>query len=177
MARAGRKRKNVVTHLNGPPRRGTTQAELNALNLRQQQKVMALALTQPHRRGRTNAGHPWLACALGRLCLAQRCPTHLYVAGETYASLVHRWRAAKGVPRHGPAGEGAVSIDGPPEARVRAWEATICRVERALESAQRGLNARMRKLLLDDCDLPPEQGAGIVQGLEIIARHVEQWGA
>jgi len=175
MAFAGRKRKLIAINLGGRQRRDTTQGELNALNLREQEKEMALVKSQPHRRDSEDAGHPWLASALGRLCLMHECPAHLHMAGETYASLIHRWRAAKGIPRQGPAGEGAVSVDGPSEARVRGWEATIARVEHALETTQRGLRMRMRVLLLDDLDLPRESGAAAVQGLEVIAAHVSGW--
>jgi hypothetical protein len=123
---------------------------LNEVNRQNALQEMAVVLAQPHRRGSEDKR---CASALGRFVLAQGLRSEVYDAGIEYAALVNRWRAAKGIPttvRQGIGGNG----EGPSDATVQSWASQIARIELAIVPISHPGFLAMRRLALDDENIP-----------------------
>lgn len=130
--------------------RPISQNTLAAMEQETEKAIKAVVLAQPHRRGNLDQ---MAESALGRLVMARKLRSEVYHAGNEYADIVRRWRAAKGVPvdlRLNVGGGG----DGPSEETVADWGRKMERVEAAvrLVSAERGLRL-MNSVVLDCRDV------------------------
>lgn len=89
------KRKPGPREPNGRPKRDRTQDALNAKNAAMSREVRAVALAQPHRRGKDDVR---LSDALGRFCARHRVRAEAYDAGCIYQASARRWRLLTGAP-------------------------------------------------------------------------------
>lgn len=136
MARSGRKRAVKPRHPGG-----------RVIGERPDQ-IVGTVLAQPHRRGDRDQ---LCASALGRACRRARLRRECYDAGEDYAALVRRWRAAKGAPsdlRLGGAGG-----EGPDQATVDRWRRTILECDGAMARESREGWIAARAAMLDEIDV------------------------
>lgn len=165
----GRPRKEGPREPNGQLQRPTLARILEAereVVENDRQNAMGVVLAQPHRRGND---HPWCATALGRFCLANRLKRELHHAGEEFADVMRRWRAAKGVPASVSLGFGRGG-DGPSSRTVAAWWEQIRAAEDSLRDRSKRHLAAVRHLVIDDADLPAEFALTAIEGLVILAR-------
>lgn len=161
MAR-GRKRKVGKREASGKPQRAPAGERADA--------IRGVVLAQPHRRGNTDqrAESPW-----GRFCL-RAGPGHrpldreIYDAGEQYAGLKRRWRAARGVPTDLRLGVGG-SGDGPSDITVAQWARTIARVEHAMARETVPGFLAIRGALFDHADIGLEYQEAAVVAAEVMA--------
>jgi hypothetical protein len=128
---------------------------------------------QPHRRGADDPSHKWLECALGRYCLAHSLHHALFSAGQDYAALIRRWRAAKGVPTEDRIGVGGSGV-GPSPRTVAKWEAEIEAIEQMLMRMDNlhGHFMAVRRLCVDDVDLFVTFAPFATAGLLALANHM-----
>ncbi len=147
MARRGRKRLAKPRHPGGEVIRQRPDA------------IIGVVLAQPHRRGDTDQLR---ASALGRACMRARLRRECYDAGEDYASIVRRWRAAKGCPTTLRLG-GASLGDGPDADTVARWRKTIIDCDSAMARETREGWIAAKAAMLDDIDLDATwEGAFVV---------------
>lgn len=123
---------------------------LNQANRQNAMEQMAVVLAQPHRRGSEDTR---CASALGRFVLAQGLRSEVYEAGLDYAKLINRWRSAKGIPTQIREGIGGLG-DGPSDETVQSWASQIARIELAIVPISHAGFLAMRRLCLDDHDIP-----------------------
>lgn len=149
-SRAGRKRKPGQREPNGRPQR-PTQSVLNELNQREAMKVKSVVLMQPHRNG---SEAKECATALGRFWMALRTPDNRLplLAGEGYADLVRRWRAAHGIAAAAAPEEATGTGAGPAWSTVQGWLRQIEDIERALLKASGNVLLATKRLVVDDLD-------------------------
>lgn len=166
MARTGRKRKTAAREPNGRLKRPTVDM-LNEMNHAKAMAETATVRAQPHRRG---SDAPECSSALGRfwLGLAINDRTLLH-AGESYAGLVRRWRAAWGAKEASVPAEGMTTGEGPSEKTVRAWRAEIDRIEAKLTQASCAVRFAIDRLVVEDRDLMLQSKLDAHLGLRIIA--------
>ena len=150
---------------NGKLRRPTV-AERDKLAKLKEQAEMQTVLAQPHRRGNTDQR---CASALGRACMALGLPQSYYDAGQNYAALRRRWRAAKGIPTDERLGIGSGA--GPEDGTVEGWEREIEQIWRALHSTGPGVMTLTDRLACDEFDVLGEGLEKARLGLECLARH------
>lgn len=129
------------------------------------ESIVSVVLAQPHRRGNTDqrAEGAW-----GRFCLRARLAREVYDAGEEYASVKRRWRAAKGVPstiRLGIGGSG----DGPSEATVMGWGRMLIRVEDGMARVNLAGYLAIRSAVFDQIDIGGEYESAAVVVAEWLA--------
>lgn len=112
----------------GKAKRPTAQ-QIAAAQRAAEEAEMRVVLAQPHRRGNRSqlAESP-----LGRFCLALDLPRELFDAGESYACLRHRWRAAQQAPSQMRLGGTPVDVD---LDQIRKWEDLLDAWERAMQDA------------------------------------------
>lgn len=96
MARSGAKRKAGLREPNGRLKRATTQAELNAISRREQDRMMAVAADNLERRGTREPTSPLAGTALRRFVIAYRLKLELITAGERLLADENRYRMLKG---------------------------------------------------------------------------------
>lgn len=170
--RRGRPRKAGAREPNGQLQRSTL-AQIIAADReqteRERQNATAVVMAQPHRRGND---HPWCATALGRFCLAHRLKKDLHDAGEKFADLVRRWRAAWGVPVPISLGIGG-SGQGPLMRTAAGWEEQIASVENALRRVSTAHLIAIRHLVLDDADVPAQHSSVAIEALMVLARSMD----
>lgn len=171
MGRRGPKLKQGAREPNGRLSRAEkakpTQEALNEANRKAIEQEIGVVLMQPHRRGRDDK---YCASALGRFVLAQGLRSEVYDAAERYADLVNRWRAAKGIPtplRLGIGGGG----EGPSEETVKSWALQIAKVELAIVPISHPGFLAMRRLVLDDEDIPSALWLDAAISLGALAQH------
>lgn len=152
-------------------RRKPTADMLNEMQRQKDAEIKRVVLDQPHRRDSVNPESPWNATALGRYCLAYKVRQELFEAGEAYAAIVRRYRAAKGIPTDSSTGEGGGG-DGPSAATVAGWERQLAICARALETCPNGTDAfrYTRQLVIDDFDIDPLNYPPVVLGLQALAQ-------
>lgn len=174
-SRAGRKRKTGKREPSGRLQRPTTMEALNAANAKKAIAETSVVLMQPHRRG-SDARE--CATALGRFWLNLKTDNRVTLnAGEEYAGLVRRWRAAWGAKDGTAPSEGAGTGEGPSEGTVRAWRKQIDKVEAALDRASCQIRFTVSKLVIDDRDLETRQErADALLGLRIVAIELQLLG-
>lgn len=165
MARAGRKRRELITREpNGRPKRPTVQ-QLEELQRQRFDFEKAIVLSQPHRRGDSDQRR---ASPLGRFVLDNKLRPELYDAGNEYAGLVRRLWAAKGVPSDQKGAAGSTGL-GPSDATVRGWE----RREEALRTALMRLSSQtflnIRRITVEEREVKTEFYAEVVAGLMTLA--------
>jgi hypothetical protein len=170
MGKRGPKRKIAQRYPSGQIKRPTTARALNDRNKQIVQAMQGVVLMQPHRRG---SEAKEAASALGRFWLRMKTDNKvIFHAGDHYAGLVRRWRAAHGLAPAHPLEEpdGGVS-DGPAWSTVQGWLRDIRKIERLLD----GLGARsaVDRIVIDDLDPPnPASEAAALMGLHAIALEV-----
>jgi len=168
MAKRGRPRKQGERYPSGGLRRPTL-AQMEEIERRKRLAETASVMAQPHRAwAGKQAGHHWLASALGRFCIRHKLRSELFDAGAEWTGIYRRWRAAKGIPdpNHSQTIGGGL---GPSDAIVDGWWRDIERVETALRQHGQGTFLSARHLLLDDSDLPDEAAADAIVGLRVVA--------
>lgn len=164
MSRPGRKRKPGSREANGQLKRPTVDM-LNELNRAKADQETALVRAQPHRGG---SDKPECSTALGRLWLSLGYTDRtLLQAGEDYAGLVRRWRAAWGAKDGTSPSEGAGTGIGPSDATVRAWRAKLDGIEAKLIRASHAVYLATNRLVVDDREV--NRPMDVVLGLKIIA--------
>lgn len=146
MGNVGRKRKELAAREPSGKLQRPSRAQLEAIERRKRDGEKAVVLAQPHRMGETS---DLAGSAFGRFCLRIKAKRALYDAGQDYAGLVRRWRAAKGVPMDVRLGVGG-SGDGPSDATVKGWERTMVSLDVAMLGCTREGYYAMRSLVLDD---------------------------
>jgi hypothetical protein len=166
-ARLGRKRKAGLRELNGRLLRPTV-AQMAERERAVRMAETHLVLMQPHRRG---DDRPECVTALGRFWLNLKTSDRtLLHAGESYAGLVRRFRAAWGMKEAVAPPEGLRTGEGPSDRTVRAWRAQIEAIEGKLSQASHQIRFTVNRLVLDDKDLTDKQAMLDAQlGLRIIA--------
>jgi hypothetical protein len=172
MGKPGRKPKPGKREPNGKPQR-PTQAVLNEITKREAMKVKNVVLMQPHRRGQESEH---CVTALGRLWLRMNTPNKVILhAGEHYAGLVRRWRAAHGMASAHAPEESTGTGDGPAWSTVQGWLRDIRQIEKLLDGL--GVMSAVARVVLDDLD-PIDRNAEIaaVMGLRAIAIEVNMLG-
>jgi hypothetical protein len=154
MAKAGRKRKErIAREPNGQPQR-PTKDQAEALQLR-------VILCQPHRAGQKNPTDQKHESAFGRFCLRRKLREEIYTAGVQFATLVHSWRIAKGVPSAIRISGGGGSGKGPSDATVHGWTQRIAAIHRALFVLDKDGYGAVRRMVLEEieCDARLESQA------------------
>jgi hypothetical protein len=144
----GRKRKIGARQPNGQ----LSRASKGQRSDRQQQAIFkerAVVLAQPHRRGNPDQR---CACAFGRFCMGAGFKPAVFDAGEQYAAVVRRWRAARGVPTNVRLSEGRGTGEGPSAETVAAWRAQIIRCDAAMSAAHHDGFLSVKSMILDDMD-------------------------
>jgi hypothetical protein len=144
-----------------------TAEALNEANRKAIEQEIGVVLMQPHRRGRDDK---YPASALGRFVVAQGLRSEVYDAADRYADLVNRWRAAKGIPtpvRLSIGGNG----EGPAEETVKSWAQQIARIELAIVPLSHPGFLAMRRLVLDDQDIPSALWYDAAISLGALAQH------
>jgi hypothetical protein len=174
MSRPGRKRKMAQRFPSGELRKPTTLAQLQQMQITRDEAQKVVVLSQPHRRGDTSQLR---ACPLGSFIL-DNCDKEarqtFYDAAQEYASIVRRWRAARGIPTTVRVGEGGMLGQGPSETTVRAWWDQIRTVEnRLVYSGSANLLNTMRRLVIDEVEVRAAPDA-IKRGLWIIAAALDR---
>lgn len=171
MARRGPKRKMVHREPNGKPQRPSVAQRQNDANARAALIVKNVVLGQPHRNG---SEAKECATALGRFWLRLKTDNKvIYQAGEHYAGLVRRWRAAHGMVSAQAPEETFGTGEGPAWATVQGWLRDIRKIEAALDRAGCVIRFAVNRLVIDDrdpIDRQAEQDALV--GLRIIALEV-----
>lgn len=164
----GRKRAAGQREANGRLKRPTV-AQLKEIEAARYRENMRQVAAQPHRRSAPDPLDPRLENALGRFCVRLKLRPELYDAGQEWASIVRRWRAAKGCPEpmlRGPQGSGL----GPSEATVAAWTRLVVEVERELSAHGQAVWFAARQVCIDDNDLALDQDEAGVLGLIEVAK-------
>jgi hypothetical protein len=166
MSKAGRKRKICHREPSGRPQRVTKIEALNKMNQERTEQVISVALNQPHRKGSRSQ---WRESVFGRFCDDHKLRESVYDAGNSYADLLRRWRAAKGVPtelRLGIGGNG----EGPSDATVAAWSQRIVSVRKNVIRSVGGCTWLMvESLAVDNIDLPQSSIMDGIAGLAALA--------
>jgi hypothetical protein len=126
--------------------------QLNALAIAREDREKVVVLDQPHRRGDTSQLRE---SALGRFVLDHyadaRMGRTIYDAGQAFADVVRRWRAARGVPSDVRAGGGLSTTEGPSAATVARWWAQITAVDSRLTyEVSAGALRAVRHLVIDE---------------------------
>lgn len=137
MARSGRKRASKPRHPGG------------RVIAERADQIRGAVLAQPHRRGDMDQ---LCASALGRACRRAKLRRECYDAGEDYASLVRRWRAAKGAPSTLRLGGGAGG-DGPDQATIDRWRRNIVDCDAAMARESREGWIAAKAAMLDEIDV------------------------
>ena len=170
MARAGRKRKELVAREPSGKIKRPTRAEMAAADLRKREGERSFVLMQPHRNGEASQ---LAGSAFGRYCLRMKMRRELYDAGEEYANVVRRWRAARGIPTDLRLSEGAGTGDGPAGTTVAAWAKRISSLNNTmLNTSKEGFFA-VRQMILDGYDIGMDQDGCASETLVALAVDLE----
>jgi hypothetical protein len=162
MARAGRKRKPIISREpNGRPQRPTMQ-QLNAMQVSREDAEKVVALAQPHRGGDKDQLR---GTALGRFLLQHVSDPDrrrdFYRGVEEFGNLIRRWQNAWGVPPHAkvPSDDikGGGTGEGASWASLAAMWERICKVDnRLIGSGQARMPRLIRRLVLEDREVQAE---------------------
>lgn len=164
----GRKRAAGQREANGRLKRPTV-AQLKEIEAARYRENMRQVAGQPHRRLAPDPLDPRLENALGRFCVRMKLRPELYDAGQEWAAIVRRWRAAKGCPEpmlRGPQGSGL----GPSDATVAAWTRLVVEVERELSTHGAAVWFAARGVCIDDIEPTLENEEAAVVGLLEVAK-------
>jgi hypothetical protein len=163
--RRGRPRKNGPRHSNGHLKRQPADSP------------RAMAARMPHRRGLGEHLLDQLAeSELGRMVLRGELDATLALAGETYARLWRGYLTTLDAPRWPWRGQGReTACAGCPAPDERKW----CRCDllrriwreayTALVSTGGGVEALVRRVVIDDVACPAEGLPGLIRGLSVLA--------
>ena len=140
------------------------------------QVEMRTVLRQPHRRDMAQPEHPWCASMLGRFCLIHKVRRELHDCAADYASLLHRWNVAKGIPMPDSTGVAGTGL-GPSAATVAAWWRDIQAMEAAMKRSLPGKQgniafAAVRHIAVDGASIPPEYVPAAIQAMLALANHM-----
>lgn len=160
----GRKRKKGHREANGRPLRARV-GQQEASAAAEREATLSVAMAQPHRLGDAD---PRCSSALGRFCLRNKLKSELLRAGEAYAGIVRRWRAAKGVPTEGNGSVGG-SGGGPSDATVREWGKQRLRCDRAMMKAHGDGMYAVVLMTLYEGDCPDGQAQFAIWALTALA--------
>lgn len=166
MSRPGRKRKMAPRTPCGKIKlRRPTMTELATLDREARQSEMQVVLLQPHRLGDTDQ---LCVSALGRFVKAHKLRREYHDAAESYAGLVRRLWAAKGVPTDQRSGETGSGI-GPSDATVRKWEKEELAVRTALMRVHTQAFLTVRRVAIEDREIRDEMAQFLIAGLKVVA--------
>jgi hypothetical protein len=145
-----------------------TLQQIKEAEAKKHRENMQTVANQPHRRGYSDPLDRRLTSALGRFCIGQRLRSELYDAGEEWAGVLRRWRAAKGVPD--PLHTGGMGTgQGPSDKTVDDWERLIRRIENALHLEGKDVWLLTRNVCIEDQDPYSCEVDVVVRGLRAVA--------
>ena len=148
-----------------------TAKERSEIAARKARTEMEFVESQPHRRGFSDPGNPWLASELGRFCRVHRLRREIYEAAGEWANIVRLYGAVWGAPQaenHGSGGMG----QGPSMATQEKWKAQMLAIEEALYGDHGTNKARYKAtsdLVLRGYPVPRELVPHALDGLRIVA--------
>jgi hypothetical protein len=169
MARKGRPRKGGERHPGGKlkqPKKPTTVEQIAAAERAQAEREMSVVLAQPHRRGSRSQAR---ATALGRFVEDNRLRGELIQAGEHYATIRAKWRAAIEAPRQERIGGSGAEI---PAEIVTRWRAQLDDLEHVMLREGVTVMGCVERLAIDGLDLPPGREDYAIRGLMALAREL-----
>lgn len=164
---AGRKRKPGQREANGRLQRPTVD-RLNEITRAQALVETATVRAQPHRKGSDKRE---CVSALGRLWLSLETENRVLLnAGEEYAGLVRRWRAAHGLVSASAPETHAGTGDGPSWKTVRGWLSEIEDADREMMRASFTVMRATKRVVVDDLEpVNRQEHMDALVGLRILA--------
>ena len=176
----GRPRKQTPREPNGRTQRATTQADLNAIELRKQRAEMRTVAEQPHRKWTNDPFSHLAGTALRRFVVARKLKLELVTAGERLLREENRWRLLKGLTPICHSGE-APRMARPiemTEAEMRAHRSkqetalrAVREANREIESAGQYALAAVECLCFGDFEPQPDWHSAAQDGLYALALH------
>lgn len=162
----GRKRIFARRQKNGQPSRRAADAKARDLAARQGETQIVLA--QEHRLGNADQR---CESPLGRFCIRYALSDEVFRAGDQYAAIVRRWRAAKGIPTDERVGGGG-NGDGPSDETIREWGAQRLRCDRAMSEASHDGYLAVVAMILYRAELSAEQWFSVTLALTALAQEL-----